>query len=79
MPVVFTDAGLFKFPSEGSTGDPAATLTDNRRFRRLLTCHPGWFPKLHELPGMSKDSTLASRPEWDMSVNGAVPGASMHG
>jgi len=46
-------------PSEGSTGDPAATLTDIGRRPKQLTCHPGWFPKLYELPGMSKDSTLA--------------------
>ena len=46
-------------PSDEDTGDPAATLTDNGQRPKLLTYHPGWFPKLHELPGMIKDSTLA--------------------
>lgn len=48
-----------RVPSDECTGDPTAPLTDNGRRPRLQTCHPGWFPKLHELPGMSKDSTLA--------------------
>lgn len=52
-------SGSVQVPSEGSTGDPAATLTDIGRRPKQLTCHPGWFPKLYELPGMSKDSTLA--------------------
>lgn len=51
---------LFKVPSEGSTGDPATTLTDSGRRPKLQTYHPGWFPKLPELPGMSKDRTLVA-------------------
>ncbi|MBO7117029.1 MAG: hypothetical protein J6V87_08295 [Prevotella sp.] len=46
-------------PSDEGTGETEATLADNGRRPRQPTCHPGWFPKLHELPGMSKDSTLA--------------------
>ncbi|MBQ8158974.1 MAG: hypothetical protein IJ081_08160 [Prevotella sp.] len=40
-----------RFPSEGSTGDPAATLTDRGRRPKLMTNHPGWRPNLHEVPG----------------------------
>lgn len=57
-----------RFTSERSTGDPAATLTDNGRR-----------PKLHELPGVNRDSALACCQEWAESVNGAVPRVSMHG
>ena len=47
-------------PSEGSTGDPAATLTDIGRRPKLPTHHPGWFPNLYEMPGMIKDSALVA-------------------
>ena len=60
-------------PSEEGTGETEATLADCGRFRKQLTCHQGWFPNLHEMPGMIQDSTLASCPEWDMSANGDTP------
>ena len=53
-------AQVFKSPSGGCTGDPAATLTDIGRRPRLQTYHPGWFPNLHEMPGMIKDSALVA-------------------
>ena len=59
--------------SEVGTGETEATLADCGRFRKLLTCHQGWFPNLHEMPGMIQDSTLASCPEWDMSANEDTP------
>ena len=60
-------------PSDEGTGETEATLADCGRFRKLLTCHQGWFPNLHEMPGMIQDSTLASCPEWDMSANEDTP------
>ena len=60
-------------PSVEGTGETEATLADFGRFRKQPTCHPGWYPKLHELPGMSRDSTLASCPEWAMSANEVTP------
>ena len=51
---------LFKSPSEGCTGDPAAALTDIGRRPKLPTYHPGWFPNLYEMPGMIKDSALVA-------------------
>lgn len=60
-----------RFPSEGSTGDPSATLTDSGRRPKLPTYHPGWFPNLHEMPGMIKDSALVaarSRPSPSMGL-----------
>ena len=68
-----------RFTSERSTGDPAATLTDNGLRPKLLTYPPCWRPKLHELPGVNRDSALACCQEWAESVNGAVPRVSMHG
>lgn len=72
-------SGSVQVPSEGSTGETEATLADCGRFRKQLTCHQGWFPNLHEMPGMIQDSTLASCPEWDMSANEDTPRVSMHG
>ena len=40
--------------------DPSATLTDIGRRPKLPTYHPGWFPNLHEMPGMIKDSALVA-------------------
>jgi len=46
-------------PSGAGSGETEATLADNGRRPRQPTCHPEWFPKLYELPGMIQDSTLA--------------------
>ena len=45
---------------DGCPGDPSATLTDIGRRPKLPTYHPGWFPNLHEMPGMIKDSALVA-------------------
>ena len=68
---------LVQVPSEEDTGETEAALADYGRFRKLLTCHQGWFPNLHEMPGMIPDGTLASCPEWDMSANGDTPRVSL--
>ena len=53
---------LVQLPSEEGTGETVATLADNGRFRKLLTCRQGWFPNrdagndpgqhISKLPGM---------------------------
>ena len=72
--VMVSDAsGRSVVPSEEGTGETEAILADCGRFRKQLTCHQGWFPNLHEMPGMIQDSTLACCPEWDLSANGDTP------